>query len=68
MQNTKNVHSLPQPINTNAETANFSTPVMDVSDRKRKDIIAVDAPSAAKKSRGKSSSRRVPVQGIIVFS
>lgn len=68
MQNTSNIHSLPQSTNTNAETGNFSTPMMNVSDRKRKNIKTVDAPSAAKKSRGRSSSsRKIPVQGIVFF-
>lgn len=63
MQNTSNILSVPQLINTNAENRNFSTPVMSLLDRKRK---AVDAPSNAKKSRGRSSTRKLPVQGIVV--
>ncbi|QHO53970.1 uncharacterized protein DS421_2g52650 [Arachis hypogaea] len=66
MQNASTVHSLPQPINTNTESANFSIPVLNLSDRKRKDTIAVDVSSAAKKSRGKSSNRRIPFQGIVL--
>nr|XP_029146624.1 uncharacterized protein LOC112727870 isoform X2 [Arachis hypogaea] len=62
MQNASNVHSLPQPINTNTESANFSMPVLNLSDRKRKDTIAVDESSTSKKSRGKLSNRRIPFQ------
>ncbi|MED6210800.1 hypothetical protein PIB30_067527 [Stylosanthes scabra] len=62
MQNASNVHSLPQPINTNAESASFSTQVMNLSDRKRKGIISTDLSSSAKKSRGKSSNRRILFQ------
>ncbi|KAJ1420092.1 Isoamylase 3, chloroplastic [Sesbania bispinosa] len=62
-QNTSNIHSLPQSVNTNVETGNLSTPTMSVSDRKRRDTKAMDAPSVAKKSRSRSSSRNIPVQG-----
>ncbi|KAJ1437319.1 hypothetical protein SESBI_03646 [Sesbania bispinosa] len=62
VQNKMNIQSLP-PSNSNAEGGNFSTPMMNVSDKKRRDAKAVDAPSAAKKSRGRSSSRRIPLQG-----
>ncbi|XP_061336655.1 uncharacterized protein LOC133283757 [Gastrolobium bilobum] len=62
-QNTSNIHLLPQCINTNAETGNFSTPMMSVSDRKRKYTKALDATSVAKKSRGRSCSMKIPVQG-----
>ncbi|XP_061343136.1 uncharacterized protein LOC133289255 [Gastrolobium bilobum] len=63
MQNKLTIQSLPQSRNSNAEGGNFSTPMMNASDRKRKDTKAVDAPSDAKKSRGRSSSRKIPVQG-----
>ncbi|TKY65924.1 flocculation protein FLO1 [Spatholobus suberectus] len=63
VQNKSNTLSLPQSSNSNAEGGTFSTPTMNVSDRKRKDTKAVDAPSAAKKSRGRSSSRKIVVQG-----
>ncbi|MED6167306.1 hypothetical protein PIB30_001730 [Stylosanthes scabra] len=62
MQNASNVHSLPQPINTNSESASFSTPVMNLSGRKRKGTITMDVSSAGKKSRGKSSNSRIPFQ------
>ncbi|XP_058734555.1 uncharacterized protein LOC131606323 [Vicia villosa] len=58
-QNPSNMLSVP------AENGNFSTPMISVSDRKRKDTRTVDAPSIAKRSRGRSSctSRKVPVLG-----
>ncbi|KAK7294613.1 hypothetical protein RJT34_17502 [Clitoria ternatea] len=63
MQSKVNTQSLPQSSNSNAERTNFSTPMMNVSDRKRKDTQAVDAPLVVKKSRGRSSSKKIPVQG-----
>ncbi|XP_027351307.1 uncharacterized protein LOC113862420 [Abrus precatorius] len=62
-QNKLNTQSLPKSSNSNAEGGNFSTPMMNLSDRKRKETKAVDAPSASKKSRGRSSNRKIPVQG-----
>ncbi|KAL5072971.1 hypothetical protein RYX36_011955 [Vicia faba] len=64
-QNTSNMLSVPQSNNTNAENGNFSTPMISVSDRKRKDTRTVDAPSVAKRARGRPSctSRKVPVLG-----
>ncbi|KAH1241954.1 hypothetical protein GmHk_07G019405 [Glycine max] len=58
-----NAPPLPQSSNSNVEGGNFSTPTLNVCDRKRKDTKAVDAPSAAKKPRGRSSSRKIVVQG-----
>ncbi|KAI4356562.1 hypothetical protein L6164_000577 [Bauhinia variegata] len=63
VQNTLNTHALPPSTNTNTETGNFSSPMINLSDRKRKDIKVVDAPSAAKKSRSRSSTRKLPSQG-----
>ncbi|MCI19114.1 flocculation protein FLO11-like, partial [Trifolium medium] len=65
-QNTSTTLSVPQSNNTNAENGNFSTPTISVSNRKRKDTsTTVDAPSIAKRSRGRSSttSRKIPVKG-----
>ncbi|KAK2379039.1 hypothetical protein QL285_066881 [Trifolium repens] len=64
-QNTSTALSVPQSNITNAENGNFSTPMISVSNRKRKDTSAVDAPSIAKRSRGRSSttSRKIPVKG-----
>ncbi|CAL5210871.1 unnamed protein product [Lathyrus oleraceus] len=64
-QNTSNMLSVPQSNNTNVENGNYSTPMISVSDRKRKDTRTVDAPSVAKRSRGRASStsRKVPVLG-----
>ncbi|XP_057756767.1 uncharacterized protein LOC130976045 isoform X1 [Arachis stenosperma] len=56
------IHSLPLSSNTNSEGGNFSTSAMNVSDRKRKDT-KTDAPLAAKKSRGRSTNKKVSVQG-----
>ncbi|KAK7339794.1 hypothetical protein VNO77_20479 [Canavalia gladiata] len=61
-QNKLNTPSLPCSSNSNAEGGNFSTPMMNVSSRKRKDTKAVDAPLVAKKSRGRSSRRNIAVQ------
>jgi hypothetical protein len=68
-QNTSTTLSVPQSNITNAESGNFSTPMISVSIRKRKDTSAVDAPSIAKRSRGRSSttSRKIPVKGIVVL-
>lgn len=67
VQSKLNIHSLRQSSNTNAGGGNFSTPMMNLSDRKRKDTTkALDAPSVAKKSRGRSSSKKIPVQGIVI--
>ncbi|CAJ2655877.1 unnamed protein product [Trifolium pratense] len=65
-QNTSTTLSVPQSNTTNAENGNFSTPMISVSNRKRKDTsTTVDAPSIAKRSRGRSSttSRKIPVKG-----
>lgn len=69
-QNTSNMLSVPQSNNTNVENGNYSTPMISVSDRKRKDTRTVDAPSVAKRSRGRASStsRKVPVLGIVYLS
>ncbi|XP_020233028.2 uncharacterized protein LOC109813271, partial [Cajanus cajan] len=64
VQNKLNTPLLPQSSNSNAEGGNMSTvPIVNVSDKKRKDTKTADAPPAAKKSRGRSSSRKIPVQG-----
>lgn len=65
VQNKSNAPPLPQSSNSNVEGGNFSTPTLNVCDRKRKDTKAVDAPSAAKKPRGRSSSRKIVVQGMV---
>ncbi|TKY63394.1 hypothetical protein E2542_SST13265 [Spatholobus suberectus] len=62
MQNTSNIRPLPKPINTNVDTGNISTPMITVSDKKRKDTQPVNAPTVAKK-RGRPPSRKIPVQG-----
>lgn len=67
MPNKLITHSLPQSSNSNADAGNFTTPAMNVSDRKRKDTKAMDAPSAAKKSRGRPTNRKIPVQGMVIF-
>ncbi|KAF1897791.1 hypothetical protein Lal_00032551 [Lupinus albus] len=61
--NNLNTNSLPQSNNSNTGAGNLTTPVVNVSGRKRKDTKPVDAPSAAKKSCGRSSSRKIPAQG-----
>lgn len=67
VQNKLNTQSLPPTSsNANAEGGNFSAHMMNVFDRKRKDSTAVDAPSAAKKSRARSSSRKIPTHGIVI--
>ncbi|KAK7256833.1 hypothetical protein RIF29_30361 [Crotalaria pallida] len=58
-----NTHSLPQSNNSNADAGNFTTPIMNVSGRKRKDTKAVDAPSGAKRSCSRSSRGKITVQG-----
>ncbi|KAL2336964.1 hypothetical protein Fmac_011410 [Flemingia macrophylla] len=64
VQTKLNTPSVPQSSNSHAEGGNISTiPTINVSDRKRKDTKAADAPPATKKSRGRSSSRKIPVQG-----
>ncbi|XP_020234984.1 uncharacterized protein LOC109814877 [Cajanus cajan] len=64
VQNKLITPSVPQSSNSNAEGGNISTvPTVNVSYRKRKDTKTADAPPAAKKSRGRSSSRKIPVQG-----
>lgn len=69
VQNKLNTPSLPQASNSNAEGGNFSTPTLNVSERKRKDTKAVDAPTAAKRSRGRSSSsRKIVVQGMVLIT
>ncbi|XP_028783499.1 uncharacterized protein LOC114739583 [Neltuma alba] len=59
MQSTMNIQTRPQSTITQAE----ATHMMNPSDRKRKDTKAVDAPSAAKKTRGRSSVRKIPSLG-----
>ncbi|TKY63393.1 hypothetical protein E2542_SST13264 [Spatholobus suberectus] len=66
MQNTSNIQSFPKSINTNVDTVNISTPMISVSDKKRKDTQAVDALTVAKKPRGRPPGRKIPVQGVIV--
>ncbi|OIW01209.1 hypothetical protein TanjilG_10370 [Lupinus angustifolius] len=58
-----NTNSLPQSNNSNTDAGNFMTPIMNISGRKRKDTNAVDTPSAAKRTCGRSSSRKIPVKG-----
>jgi len=49
--------SAPQSNNTNSENGSFETPVLSVSDRKRKNTRAVEhVPSIAKRPRGRSST------------
>jgi hypothetical protein len=69
-QTTSNMLSVPQSNNTNSENGSFETPVLSVSDRKRKNTRAVEqVPSIAKRPRGRSSttSRKIPVSGIVVL-
>lgn len=65
MQNTSNTQLLTRPVNTNVDTGNFSTPMISVSDKKRKDTEAVNGPIVAKKPRGRPPGRKNQVQGII---
>ncbi|KAI4354619.1 hypothetical protein L6164_003468 [Bauhinia variegata] len=67
VQNTMNTCSLRPSTNTKTETGNFSSPLINLSDRKRKDIKVADAPSASKKSRGRSSTRNLPSQGPMIL-
>ncbi|XP_047151596.1 uncharacterized protein LOC124823439 [Vigna umbellata] len=62
-QSKSNTLPLPQSSNSNAGSGNISTQTLNVSDRKRKDTKAVDDPLTAKKPRGRSSNRKVVVQG-----
>ncbi|KAG4403618.1 hypothetical protein GLYMA_01G153900v4 [Glycine max] len=63
MQNTSNTQLLTRPVNTNVDTGNFSTPMISVSDKKRKDTEAVNGPIVAKKPRGRPPGRKNQVQG-----
>ncbi|KAK7373840.1 hypothetical protein VNO80_07260 [Phaseolus coccineus] len=64
MQSKSNTLSQPQSSNSNAGSGNILTQTVTVSDRKRKDTTkAVDDPLTAKKPRGRSSSRKIVVQG-----
>jgi len=67
VQSKSNTLSLPQSSNSNAGSGNISTQTVTVSDRKRKDTTkAVDDPLTAKKPRGRSSSRKIIVQGMVI--
>ena len=44
---------------------NFSTPMISVSDKKRKDTEIVNGPAVGKKPRGRPPGRKNQVQGII---
>ncbi|KAF1883850.1 hypothetical protein Lal_00038342 [Lupinus albus] len=63
MPNKVNTNSVPQSNNANSDAGNFMTPIMDISGRKRKDTNTVDVPPAAKRTCGRSSSRKIPVKG-----
>ncbi|XP_006573326.2 uncharacterized protein [Glycine max] len=63
MQNTSNTQLLTRTVNTNVDTGNFSTPMISVSDKKRKDTEAVNGPIVAKKPRGRPPGRKNQVQG-----
>jgi len=66
VQSKSNTLPLPQSSNSNAGSGNISTQTLAVSDRKRKDTKAVDDPLTAKKPRGRSSSRKIVIQGMVI--
>jgi len=66
VQSKSNTLPLPQSSNSNARSGNISTQTLTVSDRKRKDTKAVDDPLTAKKPRGRSSNRKIVVQGMVI--
>lgn len=69
MQNRLNTQSLPPSSNNcqSGNNGNLTTPMVSVSDRKRKETTDADAPAGvAKKSRGRSTSRKIPTQGIVI--
>lgn len=61
MQSTMNVQPRPQSTNTQAEV----TPMMNSSDKKRKDAKAKDTSLAAKKMRSSAAAQKVPSLGIV---
>ncbi|KAJ7950218.1 Myosin-M heavy protein [Quillaja saponaria] len=62
MNNTLTVH--PMPPNVNRVPEKFSSTITNQSTNKRKEARAVtDAPSATKRSRGRSSTRSIPSKG-----
>ncbi|KAI9080096.1 hypothetical protein K1719_037912 [Acacia pycnantha] len=59
MPSTMTIQTRPQSTNSQAEI----TPMMNPFDRKRKVTKAIDAPAAAKKTRGRSSARKITSLG-----
>ncbi|RDX97200.1 hypothetical protein CR513_20051, partial [Mucuna pruriens] len=65
-QNMSNISSLSKCINTNIETRNFSTPIINASDKKRKDSQTLNVSILAKKPRGRPPGKKNLVEGIIL--
>ncbi|RDX92888.1 hypothetical protein CR513_24924, partial [Mucuna pruriens] len=62
-QNMSNIPSLSKSVNTNIEIRNFSTPITNASDKKRKDNQTLNVSTVAKKPRGRPPGKKNLVEG-----
>ncbi|KAK7390610.1 hypothetical protein VNO78_25925 [Psophocarpus tetragonolobus] len=54
--------SQPVSLRNNVETQNFSSPMISLSGKKRKDTQTINVPAVTKRPRGRPPSRKLPIQ------